>query len=209
MPDARIGIIDYDAGNLTSVANAFDHLGFEAALVRSPAELDGFDRLVLPGVGAFAAGMTHLRDAGFVAPLADAVMTGGRPLLCICLGMHLLATIGEEHGSHEGLGWIPGSVRRLEETGPDIRIPHFGWNEIKVVTPHPLLDGIGDGADFYFAHSYFFAPDSDDAIVGTTEHGQIFSTVIARDNIFAVQFHPEKSHQIGLRLLRNFAELPC
>jgi glutamine amidotransferase len=162
---------------------------------------------VLPGVGAFADCMKGVKSIpGMVAALEDSVLRRGRPFLGICVGMQLLAEVGREFGDHAGLGWIAGDVVRLEPGDPALKIPHMGWNELKIAQPHPLLAGIGDGAHVYFVHSYELrAKDSSD-VLATTDYGGAVIAMVARGNIAGTQFHPEKSQAVGLRILKNFLE---
>jgi glutamine amidotransferase len=200
-----IAVIDYGMGNLRSVLNALDSLGAESQLVPSAAQLDGADKLVLPGVGAFGDGMRHLHERGFAAELPERVAEG-QPLLGICLGMQLLATRGYEHGEHDGLGLIPGEVRYIE-TDEALRIPHVGWNELTIERESPLLGGLDESPMFYFVHSYELVPDDPSVVTGTTDYGRPVNATVERDNVYGVQFHPEKSQRSGLALLRNFLAL--
>ena len=200
-----IGIIDYGMGNLLSVEKAFRAIGHPAAIVRTPEAMTDADRIVLPGVGAFGRAMENLARASFVDSLAAAV-AAGKPLLGICLGLQLLFDESEEHGEHQGLGLIAGRVRRLPA---GVKVPHMGWNQVRRTAETPLLSGVPDGAFFYFAQSYYAEPQDPAAAVATTDHGIRFASTVAEAKVFGVQFHPEKSQQWGLRLLGNFAELPC
>ncbi len=198
-------VVNYGMGNLRSVVNAFAAVGREVTVSADPADLDDAAGVVLPGVGAFGDGMTNLRDGGWLEPLTAAAARGV-PLLGICLGMQLLAATSDEHGLHQGLGWIPGHVRRLRSTDPSIRIPHIGWNDVDVVSATPLLESRGAQPSFYFVHS--FALDADaPGVSAVCDHGMPFAAAVQRDNVFGVQFHPEKSHVAGLQLLRNFCAL--
>jgi len=198
-------VVNYGMGNLRSVVNAFAAVGREVTVSADPDDLDHAASVVLPGVGAFGDGMANLRQGGWVEPLTAAAGRGV-PFLGICLGMQLLAATSDEHGMHEGLGWIPGHVRRLPSTDPAIRIPHIGWNDVEVVSAGPLLDGLGSQPSFYFVHS--FALDADaPGVSAVCGHGMPFAAAVQRDNVFGVQFHPEKSHVAGLQLLRNFIAL--
>jgi imidazole glycerol-phosphate synthase subunit HisH len=199
-----IGVIDYGMGNLRSVLNALDSCGAETSLVREPADAQAMDKLILPGVGAFAAGMESLTRMGFADALPGLVGSG-RPLLGICLGAQLIAERGTEHGDHRGLGLIGGEVRRIE-TDPDLRIPHVGWNSVTVKRPSALFAGLPEEPTFYFVHSYHLQPDAG-AITATTDYGVAVTACVERDHVYGVQFHPEKSQADGLRLLRNFIHL--
>ncbi|MCH9653237.1 MAG: imidazole glycerol phosphate synthase subunit HisH [Planctomycetes bacterium] len=200
-----ITIIDYGMGNLRSVQKAFEKIGVEATITSQPDEIARATKLLLPGVGAFRDGIQCLKDKSLVEPIWEHV-NSGRPFLGICLGLQLLFDVSYEDGEYEGLGMIPGKVVRLEDQ-PGLKIPHIGWNEIETVAPHPILAGIPSHEHFYFVHSYYVVPEDESAVVAYTEHGCRFASIVARDNIFASQFHPEKSQSAGLKLLQNFASL--
>jgi glutamine amidotransferase len=200
-----IAIVDYGMGNLLSVAKAFAHLGHSVQVSGDPEVVGNADKVVLPGVGAFGACMENLRAAGLVEPLKQQVASG-RPFLGICLGLQVLFDRSQERGEHAGLGILPGEVVRFAQT-PGLRIPHMGWNEIVLKRPAPPLAGIPDGTRMYFVHSYFPVPENGADVAVVTRHGREFCSAVWRDNVFACQFHPEKSGQIGLRLLDNFAGL--
>jgi glutamine amidotransferase len=198
-----IGIIDYGMGNIQSVRNAFERVGAEVRVVAQGHELAACDGLVLPGVGAFSMAMVNLHKNDIVAPLKDMV-AAGTPLLGICLGLQLLADASEEFGAHQGLGLIPGRVRRIPVTG-DLRLPHIGWNGLRIrpEVDGGLFDEVPQDSAVYFVHSFMF--DCDPRYVSaTTDYGGEVTAAVCRDNIQAVQFHPEKSQTQGLRLLRNF-----
>lgn len=196
-----IAIVDYGMGNLRSVQKAFEHLGFEAVITDDAAVVKAADRVVLPGVGAFEDAMTRLRSTGLDRSLMDVARTG-KPVLGICLGMQMMFERSEENGLHEGLGLFPGTVTRFKEQG--LKIPHMGWNTLKT-RDCPLFDA-GDDPCVYFVHSYCMADVSDDFTAATCDYGQTFTAAICRGNIMATQFHPEKSGNAGLRMLRRFAE---
>jgi len=199
-----IGIVDYGVGNLASVRNAFEHLGYDAQYCADPLQADGYGRLVLPGVGAFRAGMQALEERGWTGTL-KAFAASGRPVLGICLGMQLLFDRGEERGPSVGLGLIPGEVVRLAPGAP-YKVPHVGWNSLCTVVKHPLFGGVKPNVDFYFVHSYHCVPcDREDAI-GLCDFGGEFVAAVARGNVAGVQFHPEKSQPAGMRILGNFAQ---
>ncbi|MCA8991067.1 MAG: imidazole glycerol phosphate synthase subunit HisH [Planctomycetaceae bacterium] len=202
-----IGIIDYGMGNLRSVQKAFERLGVEAVLGHSPTELAGVEKLILPGVGAFRDAIHDLKSKGWEQLIRDHV-AANRPMLGICLGMQLLFDVSYEDGEFEGLGLVSGEVRRFQAE-PQLKIPHMGWNALEIVHDNPLLSGISNGDYVYFVHSYHVVPQ-DEAVVATrTMHGtQSFVSIIAQGNLFATQFHPEKSQRVGLKLLENFASLP-
>ena len=201
-----VALIDYGAGNLQSVKNALKAAGAENMCVTNdPAEVLSADRIVLPGVGAFAHCMGALSAIpGMVDALNEATGPGAKPFLGICVGMQLMAEAGEEHGRHAGLGWIKGTVRLIETTDATVKIPHMGWNQVRQDRDHPLWHGIPDMSSFYFVHSYYVSASDPEDTVGSTNYGGWFTSAVARDNIFATQFHPEKSAQYGLKLYQNF-----
>lgn len=200
---AKIAMIDYGAGNLRSVRNAFAHLGAEVITASNPDQLAGAEKIVLPGVGAFGAGMAALRLAGFEEPIRAAA-AAGTPLLGICLGMQFLFECSDEMGQHTGLGLLPGRVTRFPQNG--LKAPHMGWNTLRVRRASPLLQGI-DAGYAYFVHSYYVEAANPDDVLADTDYGLSFASVVGRGNIFGIQPHPEKSQQIGLRILRNFLEV--
>ncbi len=200
-----VTVIDYGVGNLRSVTKALESVGCQVVLTSNPEEVARATKLVLPGVGAFGAGMANLRQLGLVEPIRDAVKRGV-PFLGICLGLQLLFDESEEMGHHEGLGLVRGKVVRFPEQN-GLRIPHMGWNALRIRKSEPLFRHIQDGAMVYFVHSYFPVPDDPTIIAATTEHGVEFVSAIAIDNLFGTQFHPEKSSKVGLQILRNFMEL--
>jgi glutamine amidotransferase len=200
-----IVIVDYGVGNLRSVQKSLERVGAAAVVRSDPAALDGARGIVLPGVGAFGDGMEHLRARGFVEPLLRQV-AGGKPLLGICLGMQLLFEGSEEMGSHQGLGLLPGRVVRFPEG--DLKVPHIGWNQLEPARhAGPLLDGIAAGAYAYFVHSYYVLPAEAGDVLATTEYGVEFASVVGRDRVWGAQFHPEKSQEVGLRLLSNWLSI--
>lgn len=217
-----IGIIDYGMGNLRSVQKGFEHEGACARILSCPAEMRAVDKLVLPGVGAFADGMANLRQGGWLEPIGR-FAASGRPLLGICLGLQLLFDGSEEDAPCDdqlvpGLGLLRGRVVRFEQSyddqgRPRIKIPHMGWNTITWGRDDPLLAGLGSGeAAVYFVHSYYARCDdgaADDVVSAAAEYprGRAFCASVWRDNVWATQFHPEKSQRVGLRMLRNFANL--
>ncbi|MFN3420541.1 MAG: imidazole glycerol phosphate synthase subunit HisH [Armatimonadota bacterium] len=200
-----VTVIDYGIGNLRSVTKALEFLGCQVVLTSDPDEVIRANKLVLPGVGAFGAGMRNLTQLGLVDAIRDAVQRG-TPLLGICLGLQLLFEESEEIGRYEGLRLVRGKVVRFPEMN-GLRIPHMGWNALKIRKPEPLFEGIPEGATVYFVHSYFPTPDDPSVIAATTEHGIEFVSAIAIDNIFGTQFHPEKSSKFGLQILHNFVSL--
>jgi imidazole glycerol-phosphate synthase subunit HisH len=205
-----IVIVDSGIANVGSIANMFKRAGALATISSAPDEVRAAEKLVLPGVGAFDTGMRHLTERGLVDALNEAVLERRRPVLGICLGMQLLARRSEE-GQSQGLGWIDADVVRFrqlqDEHGAPLRVPHMGWNTVRPVRETPLFTELGDGARFYFVHSYHMAVGDERGAAGRTRYGDSFVSVVARDNIYGVQFHPEKSHRFGLQLLRNFAAL--
>jgi len=205
-----ITIIDYGMGNLRSVQKGFERLGFTAKVTSDPEEVERASKLVLPGVGAFRDCMNNLRSGGFVEPIKRHI-DSGRPFLGICLGLQLLFTESEEFGRHQGLGIIPGRVVRfptdMRQGGEELKVPHMGWNQIAVRREAPIFKGVADGASVYFVHSYYVIPEDEGVVATVTDYGISFCSSIWRENIMATQFHPEKSQQVGLTILKNFGEL--
>ncbi|MBI1921240.1 MAG: imidazole glycerol phosphate synthase subunit HisH [Geobacter sp.] len=205
-----IAIIDYGMGNLRSVQKGFEKVGFDAVVTQDPKVVLEADKIVLPGVGAFADCMRNLEQGGFVEPILK-VIRDGRPFLGICLGLQLLFTESEEFGLHKGLDVIPGRVVRfpeeMEENGEELKVPHMGWNQISFRRQSPVFSGIEEGSNVYFVHSYYVKPEDEGVIATTTNYGIEFCSSIWKDNIVATQFHPEKSQEIGLKILKNFGEL--
>lgn len=199
-----IAIIDYGAGNLRSVANSFAFLGANAITINQPDQLTNADKIVLPGVGAFGAGINALRASCFEEPLKQAVQAGV-PLLGICLGMQYLFESSDEMGQHRGLGLLPGRVTRFPADGP--KVPAIGWNSLRIRQENPLLSGIGDDAYAYFVHSYYVEAADETDVLATTDYGIEYAAVVGRGNVFGIQPHPEKSQAVGLRILRNFVEM--
>jgi imidazole glycerol-phosphate synthase subunit HisH len=197
-----IAIIDYGIGNLGSASKAFRHVGADAVLSGDPAVLRTADTLVLPGDGAFGAAMDELRQRNLLPVLQEAVEKG-RTLLGICVGMQLLFEHSEEHGSHKGLGLLPGRVRRFRG---DLPVPHMGWNRLRRRQPHPLLEGLEEGSHVYFVHSYY-CEAKPDVVIATSDYGVDFAAIVGRGNVIGVQFHPEKSQAVGLRMIDNFVRL--
>lgn len=213
----RITMIDYGGSNLRSAQKAFEIVGADLETTADPDLICRADKLVLPGVGAFGAGMDAVRAMGLVEPIHEAVQRG-IPLLGICIGMQFLFDESEEMGQHQGLGLIPGRVVHFSTSiqsfdpaqdkppVPILKIPHMGWNQLEHAGSHFLLQGVEPGAYTYFVHSYHCVPDDPNWIVARTEYGRPFCAIVARENVFGIQFHPEKSHKIGLRIIRNFVE---
>ncbi|RMG37873.1 MAG: imidazole glycerol phosphate synthase subunit HisH [Planctomycetota bacterium] len=198
-----IAIIDYGMGNLRSVQKAFERLGVPARIVTEPHQVRQAERLILPGVGAFRDAMDELRRKGLVEPIREHV-AADKPFLGICLGLQLLFDVSHEDGHWEGLGIVPGEVVRFPDR-PGLKIPHMGWNSVTLAKPCPLFAGVPEGASFYFVHSYHVVPQDESVVAAWSEHGERFVAAIARGRLFATQFHPEKSQQIGLHVLKNFA----
>ncbi len=199
-----IAVIDYGMGNLRSVQKAFESMGHKAMVTRDPHAIADASHLVLPGVGAFPDCMRNLQQFDLIGPLLDGI-NQGKSFLGICLGMQLLFTESEEFGPHKGLDLIKGQVVRFPAT--KLKVPHMGWNKLNPQKSHSLLKGLPQESYVYFVHSYYVAPDDPGVIATRTDYGVEFASSIARDNIFACQFHPEKSQAIGLKILDNFAKL--
>lgn len=220
-----IAVIDYDMGNLRSVAKAFEHIGAEAVVTRDRAVIADASHVVLPGVGAFKDCISNLETYGLIDPILKSIESG-KPFLGICLGLQLLFEESTEFGLHKGLGVIKGRVVRFphgmthavpgavaegvpeeEVPGGDepLKVPHMGWNDVGIAKDSPVLRDIPDGSFFYFVHSYYAIPEDDSVTLTTTEYGLEFTSAVAFDNVTACQFHPEKSQKIGLRLLENFS----
>jgi glutamine amidotransferase len=195
-----IAIIDYGAGNLQSVVNAISRLGYQARVTSSPQEVLAAQAVILPGVGAAADTMTSLQTLGLVNPIRHFIAEN-HPFFGVCIGLQILFSGTEEGGWHECLGIIPGMVRRLP---PGLKIPHMGWNQVKQKISHPIFNGIPDKANFYFVHSYYVEPEDRSLVAGETEYGISICSVIAKGNLIATQFHPEKSGEVGLKIYDNF-----
>lgn len=202
MSAPRIAVVDYQAGNLRSVEKALRRFGADAFVTSDSDELDRADALVFPGQGANDSSMRHLRSAGLVEPIKEFVQAG-RPFLGVCLGLQLLFE-GSDEGTEPGLGLLPGWVRRLPG---GVKVPHMGWNRVDLRADHPVFDGVESGSYFYFVHSYYPDPADDALTIGTTDYGVRFCSAVSWDNAAAIQFHPEKSGAIGLRVYENFVKL--
>lgn len=204
----RIAIIDYGAGNLRSVQKAFEHLGYRAGFASEPAALDGASAVVFPGQGASPHAMAALAARGMAGAVCDWI-ADGKPFFGVCLGLQLLLDRSEE-GDTPGLGVVPGEVRRF---GGGLKVPHMGWNSVALLRGHPVFEGIPEASYFYFVHSYYAAPSDPSWLAGATRYGVEFASVLAKDNVVATQFHPEKSGAVGLRLydnfMKNFAAQPA
>ena len=205
MSGKRLVIVDYGMGNLRSVQKAFEKLGVAAKIVTRPDEIAIAEKLVLPGVGAFRDAIHELQRQELVAPIKAHILAD-KPFLGICLGLQMLFDVSYEDGEWPGLGIIPGRVIRFSEH-PELKVPHMGWNQLEIVGEPRLLADISRDSYFYFVHSYFVEPQDESVIAARTDYGQKFVSMIARKNLFATQFHPEKSQAVGLKLLGNFASL--
>jgi len=207
----KVAIIDYGSGNLRSVAKSFERaavdsgLNAQIAVTGDPGEVAKADRIVLPGVGAFADCKAGLESVdGLHDALTEAVINKARPFFGICVGMQLMADVGREFGNTEGLGWIKGEVTALSPSDPGLKIPHMGWNDLRLVGEHTLFDGIKAGEHAYFVHSYQFVPTNADDVWAQVEYGGPVTAAAGRDNVFGTQFHPEKSQALGLHIIANF-----
>jgi glutamine amidotransferase len=205
-----IAIIDYGMGNLRSVQKGFEKVGLEAVVTADPRVVLEAARVVLPGVGAFRDCMRNLEQGGFVEPILK-IVREGRPFLGICLGLQLLFSESEEFGIHKGLDIINGRVVRfpdgMSENGEKLAVPHMGWNQLEFASSQPVFRGLEEGTNVYFVHSYYVQPDDRSVVATTTNYGLDFCSAIVRDNLVATQFHPEKSQDAGLRILKNFGEM--
>jgi len=201
--DKVIVIVDYGAGNLRSVVNAITRLGYHPRITNNPGEVLNARAVILPGVGAAADTMENLKTLGLASSIHQFIAEG-RPFLGVCLGLQILFTGTEEGGWYECLGIIPGRVRKLPS---ELKVPHMGWNQVKQRLSHPVFDGIPDEANFYFVHSYYVEPEDKSLVAGETDYGIPICSVLARDNLVATQFHPEKSGELGLRMYDNFIKL--
>lgn len=199
----KLVIVDYGAGNLHSVARAVQHQGVRPLITSTPRYLDEADALIVPGVGAAEDTMANLRAHKLVGPIRDYIASG-RPFLGVCMGQQALFDLSLEGGEHKCLGVLHGKIVRLPE---GLKVPHMGWNQVRIVRPHPIFSGIPDNSYFYFVHSYYPQPDDPSIIIGETTYGVTFPSVVARDNVVATQFHPEKSGEMGLRMYGNFLRI--
>lgn len=208
-----IAIIDYGMGNLRSVQKGFEKVGHDAIVTSNYKDILSADGVVLPGVGAFKDCMRNLREGGLIDTIHK-VIDDAKPFLGICLGLQLLFTESEEFGIHKGLNIIKGRVMKFSFNTPNselrtlnLKIPHMGWNNIGIKRRHPVFENIPDNSYFYFVHSYYVIPEDDSVIASTTDYGVEFVSSISKDNLFACQFHPEKSQELGLRMLKNFGDI--
>lgn len=201
-----LAVIDYGAGNLRSVLHALKHLQAEdVQLIQAPSELEGAEKIILPGVGAFGSGMQKLHEQGLVEPLRNAILDGV-PYLGICLGMQFLFESSDEMGDHEGLGILKGNVTRFPKFD-DLKVPHMGWNTLNAQKKSALLGDLPENPYAYFVHSYYCIADNTEDILISVDYGMNFTAAVERKNIYGVQFHPEKSQQVGLQILKNFLAL--
>jgi len=203
-----IAIVDYGSGNIAAIANIYKKLKIPHVVSGDPAVLAQADRYILPGVGAFDTVMEDLTRLGIVATLNEEVIEKGKKAMGICVGMQILANASEE-GVRPGLGWIPGKIRRIDESGiaSAPKLPHMGWNSIETRGTQPVLDGVNLDRGFYFLHNYYFAPESDDDIIATVHYGDDLPCGVHRGTVYGFQFHPEKSHDNGMAVFKNFAEV--
>lgn len=200
-----IAIIDYGMGNLRSVQKAIESVGHAAEITPDPDKVRAASKVILPGVGAFADAASELRRTGLGDAFRDAVRAG-KPCLGVCLGLQLLFDVSEEDGEHQGLGLLPGRVVRFAST-PGLKVPHMGWNTLRVRRPAPLLNGLGPEPSVYFVHSYHAVPDRPEDVAAEADHPEPFTAMVWRDNLMACQFHPEKSQKVGLAMYANFMAL--
>ena len=202
-----IAIVDYGMANLRSVQKAFEHVGHPATIITRPEEIDRADKLVLPGVGAFQDAVATLRDRDLVGPILRHI-DKGKPFFGICLGLQMLFDVGYEDGEHRGLGVLAGKCIRFDvDDTLGLKVPHMGWNQLQITRPAPIFRDLPEACGVYFVHGYHVVPDDQGVIATTTDYGRPFVSSIWRENLFATQFHPEKSQKVGLQILENFAEL--
>ncbi|MEZ9340222.1 imidazole glycerol phosphate synthase subunit HisH [Vibrio splendidus] len=202
-----ISIVDYGMGNIGSVTRAISACGFKSTIASTAEDILQADKIILPGVGSYTKAMSELRARGLEEAIIESAVEDEIPVLGICLGMQILSTLGHEHGETKGLGLIPGEVIRLTPQDALARVPHVGWNSVEILSQSPLFDGIPSGSDFYFVHSYHYQVDSASNVLASSEHGGKFTCAVQKGNVFGMQFHPEKSQKLGLKLLQNFLEL--
>ena len=202
---SNVCILDYGSGNVQSVKNALDRLKISNLVSNSIESIREATHIILPGVGAFEVAMRRIQDTLPIRELQDEVLEKKKPYLGICVGMQVLAERGYENGTHLGLGWI--KEHEVVENSKRVRQPHIGWNSVRIRKKSPIFSGIDDESDFYFVHSFIMKSKSQEFVIGSTDYGDVFTSVIQKDNIYGVQFHPEKSQENGLKLLRNFTLL--
>ena len=199
---SNVCILDYGSGNVQSVKNALDRLKISNLVSNSIESIREATHIILPGVGAFEVAMRRIQDTLPIRELQDEVLEKKKPYLGICVGMQVLAERGYENGTHLGLGWI--KEHEVVENSKRVRQPHIGWNSVRIRKKSPIFSGIDDESDFYFVHSFIMKSKSQEFVIGSTDYGDVFTSVIQKDNIYGVQFHPEKSHKNGLQLIKNF-----
>lgn len=202
-----IAIVDYHMGNVKSVQNGCEAVGVTATITDNPEDIAKADAIILPGVGAFGEGMERLHSLGLVNVLHDKVLKNKTPFLGICLGLQFIAQRSFEYGEHAGLGWIDGDVVLIEPDDPNCKVPHMGWNSVKLIGSSPLFEGLQPDPTFYFVHSYHLHLRDESVCIASCEHGQILTAAVQKENIYATQFHPEKSQGAGLVVLRNFLQI--
>ena len=200
----KVGIVDYGMGNVYSVISALEMIGADVIVCRTPESLKEVDRIILPGVGGFEDCMDTIKTKGFKEALNEEVIDLGKPIYGICLGMQIMGRTSTEFGEHKGLGWINGDVIKVKPNSKSLKIPHVGWNDINYKDGSFLFAGLPKSPDFYFVHSYYLHCDQTEDVAATCVYGQVITASIKKDNIFATQFHPEKSQDYGLKLLKNF-----
>lgn len=205
-PTSTVGILNLGISNIASLAKAVARTGHVSQILGSSSEIRGFTHLILPGVGSFAHASRVIREKGFDCGIRRHVQEG-KPVLGICLGMQILASLGEEHGPSPGLGLIDGTVALIQTGANPLRLPHVGWNDVDFLTPSPLFKGVESGESFYFVHSYAYSNPDSNVVVATTEYGGRQVAAVQKETVFGVQFHPEKSQAVGARVLSNFLRL--
>lgn len=204
-----IGILDYGLGNVMAFSNIYKKLDIPASIIKDANKIDSMDKLILPGVGSFDWAMEKLHSANMRNALDEAVLIKKVPILGVCVGMQMMA-LGSDEGNLSGLGWIDSRIRHFSKLSEsDLELPHMGWNDVEIVHEHPLFKNLQKDAVFYFLHSYYFQENLNSQVLATTEYGNTYASCVFKDNIFGVQFHPEKSHKSGIQLLKNFSELTC
>jgi imidazole glycerol-phosphate synthase subunit HisH len=204
---SKIVIVDYSCGNIDSVNSAITYHGFKGVVTRDPKIINNADKIILPGQGSFKIGVNNLKKYNLFDLIISKALNDNTPILGICLGMQVLATMGFENGKENGLNLIPGNIEKIKKT--KLKLPHIGWNEIKISKESPILKNIKNQTDFYFVHSYRFVCEDNDDILTTTKYEDTFVSSVCKRNIFGVQFHPEKSLTAGLQLIKNFIDIEC
>ena len=204
---SKIVIVDYSCGNIDSVNSAITYHGFKGVVTRDPKIINNADKIILPGQGSFKIGVNNLKKYNLFDLIIPKALNDNTPILGICLGMQVLATMGFENGKENGLNLIPGNIEKMKET--KLKLPHIGWNEIEISKESPILKDIKNQTDFYFVHSYKFVCEDNDDILTTTKYEDTFVSSVCKKNIFGVQFHPEKSLTAGLQLIKNFIDIKC